>query len=80
MRRLRLDLIGETAFFIAVGVVFGLAWWLIAGSSDMPYWVALLLIVATDLACRGVSALAGSIRARRSGPPPVPARHRKAGA
>lgn len=55
MRRLRLDLIGETAFFIAVGVVFGLA-------------------------CRGVSALAGSIRARRSGPPPVPARHRKAGA
>jgi len=76
--RIRLDVVGELALFTVVGVAFGLAWWMAAGTADMPYWVALLLIAATEIVCRLVSAARAAWRRRTAkAAAPVPARHRR---
>jgi hypothetical protein len=75
--RIRLDLIGEMALFTAVGVVCGLVWWMAAGTANMPYWVALILVAGTEATCRLVSVVVRAVRGRRSGAQAVAARHRR---
>lgn len=35
----------STALYIAFGIGLGLLWWAVTGRTDMPWWLAILLVV-----------------------------------
>lgn len=75
MSRSYLAVLGCTVLYTAIGIGCGLLWIAYTGSTDMPYWVAILLVAAAGL----ISDLTEqTIRARRSRKQPAaPSHHRK---
>lgn len=76
MLRAYLPAIVSTLLYTAIGIAFGLLWWAWTGRTDMPWWVAILLVAAAGLISDLVEEALRQVRARRnrSGP----SRHRKA--
>lgn len=68
----------STALYIAVGIAFGLLWWAYTGRTDMPWWIAVLLVGVAGLISDLVGEVLQHVRARRlRAPGPGPSRHRK---
>lgn len=65
--RTYLPAIVSTVLYIGFGIGLGLLWWAATGRTDMPWWLAILLVVAagwiSDLA---EQALRGLRRRRRT--------------
>lgn len=66
----------STVLYTAIGITFGLLWWAWTGRTDMPWWIAILLVAVAGLISDLAEATLRQVRARRSRP--GPSRHRKA--
>ncbi|QKW31471.1 hypothetical protein HUT11_35500 (plasmid) [Streptomyces seoulensis] len=49
MLRRYLPAIISSLLFIALGIILGLTWWGATGRTDMPWWLAVLLVAAAAL-------------------------------
>ncbi|MFD0555367.1 hypothetical protein ACFQ0X_43915 [Streptomyces rectiviolaceus] len=78
MLRAYLPAIISTLLYTAIGISFGLLWWAWTGRTDMPWWIAVLLVAVAGLISDLVEETLQQLRARRASP--GPSRHRKAGA
>lgn len=77
MLRTYLPAIISTALYTAIGIAFGLLWWAYTGRTDMPWWIALLLVGVAGLISDVVEETLRHVRARRRRAQ-GPSRHRKA--
>lgn len=75
MLRAYLPAIVSTLVYTAIGIAFGLLWWAWTGRTDMPWWIAILLVAVAGLISDMVEETLLYLRARRarSGP----SRHRR---
>ncbi|MFD9004450.1 hypothetical protein ACFV0T_26415 [Streptomyces sp. NPDC059582] len=66
----------SSTLYILCGIAFGLTWWGITGRTDMPWWIALLLVAVAGWIADLAEQVIRYVRQRRARP--GVARHRKA--
>jgi hypothetical protein len=72
----------SSVLYIAFGIGLGLLWWATTGRSDMPWWLAILLVAGSgwisDLAEQALRCRRRQRTARRAHARPRPVNPRKA--